>query len=370
MRRTPIVIKMACVGALVAGLGAGVDAWLTPVAKPFLARADMSAENTDATGRVTAFVPGDKSTIALNASFTNVSGAKFLRIFDAQAGRATDFPVGPDGQLDTLIQDPPAVLVKALHDGNSFAELHTDQGKSLSGLTYLFDTSWGDHSLKFSPSDTTTIGTCEFAGANDGSAIGISCSHNLDGARFGHIHRGAVGENGPIVYDFSGQVVNNPSGTVTFLDTNPPPNLVPDLLANPAGFFTDIEASAAGPAIRGQFPNFLNDRNTVGALNDRFKYSVEAQNAAGQTVSGGAGRVADGQSLFDFFEPDNWELLVKVLDGCDTNDHFWVFYAGTTDLEYTVIVTDTETEQTRRYTHRLGMPAPAVTDTDAFATCP
>ena len=116
------------------------------VAKPFFARADMSGENTDASGRVTAFVPGDKSTIALNASFTNVSGAQFLRFFDTEAGRATDFPVGPDGQIDTLIKDPPAVLVKALHDGNSFAELHTDQGKSLSGLTYLFDTSWGDHS--------------------------------------------------------------------------------------------------------------------------------------------------------------------------------------------------------------------------------
>ena len=373
MRRTPLVIKMACVGGLVAALGAGVDAWLTPVAKPFFARADMSGENTDASGRVTAFVPGDKSTIALNASFTDVSGAQFLRFFDAEAGRTTDLPVGSDGRLDTLIKDPPAVLVDALHDGNSFAELHTDQGKSLSGLIALADTSWGDHSLKFSeglPTSGNAAGTCEFAATKDGSAVGISCSHNLAGAQFGHIHRGTVGQNGPIVYDFSGQVANNPSGTLTFLDTNPPSNLVPDILADPSGFFLDIEVSAAGPAGRGQFPSFMNDQQTVGAFDDRFKYAVEARNAAGLTVSGSAGRVADGQSLFYFFASENWEMLVKMLDGCATNDHYWVFYAATTDVEYTLTVTDTTTSQTKTYFNALGNVGPAITDTAAFATCP
>ena len=128
--------------------------------------------------------------------------------------------------------------------------------------------------------------------------------------------------------------------------------------------------SAAGPAVSGQFPSFLNDRHTVGALNDRFKYSVEARDAAGQTASGSAGRVADGQTLFYFFDPDNWEMLVKVLDGCNTNDHFWVFYAATTNVEYTLTVTDTATSQTKSYTNPLGNRSPAITDTEAFATCP
>ncbi len=36
--------------------------------------------------------------------------------------------------------------------------------------------------------------------------------------------------------------------------------------------------------------------------------------------------------LFWFFDDDNWEMLVKVLDGCGTNGHFWVFLAAATDV--------------------------------------
>ena len=76
-----------------------------------------------------------------------------------------------------------------------------------------------------------------------------------------------------------------------------------------------------------------------------------------------------GPGLF-FFGSDNWEILVKVLDGASINNRFWVFSAATTDVEYTLRVTDTETGQTRSYDNPLGNRAPAVTDTSAFATCP
>ncbi len=71
-----------------------------------------------------------------------------------------------------------------------------------------------------------------------------------------------------------------------------------------------------------------------------------------------------------FFSPDNWELLVKVLDGASINNRFWVFSAATTNVEYTLRVTDTETGQTRSYGNPLGDCSPAVTDISAFATCP
>lgn len=79
---------------------------------------------------------------------------------------------------------------------------------------------------------------------------------------------------------------------------------------------------------------------------------------------------SDGSALFWFFSPDNWELMVKVLDGCGLNGRFWVFHAATTNVEYTLTVTDTVTGQVRRYDNPLGRRAPAVTDTEAFATCP
>ncbi len=79
---------------------------------------------------------------------------------------------------------------------------------------------------------------------------------------------------------------------------------------------------------------------------------------------------SDDSGLLWFFDPDNWEMLIKVLDGCGFNGHFWVFAAATTNVEYTLRVTDTETGLMRSYFNPLGTTAPALTDTEAFATCP
>lgn len=75
--------------------------------------------------------------------------------------------------------------------------------------------------------------------------------------------------------------------------------------------------------------------------------------------------------LMWFFQPDNLEVLVKVLDNCGgTTNRFWVFAAATTNVEYTLRVTDTETGQVRTYFNPLGTRSPAITDTNAFDTCP
>ncbi|MEM9552894.1 MAG: hypothetical protein AAGC60_01445 [Acidobacteriota bacterium] len=78
---------------------------------------------------------------------------------------------------------------------------------------------------------------------------------------------------------------------------------------------------------------------------------------------------SDEAGMLWFFGPTNWELLVKVLDGCALNARLWVFAAATTDVEYTLRVLDTATGLERTYVNALGDASPAVTDTDAFATC-
>ena len=78
----------------------------------------------------------------------------------------------------------------------------------------------------------------------------------------------------------------------------------------------------------------------------------------------------DDSANFWFLEPSNLEFLIKVVNGCGLNDRYWVFFAGTTDVEFTVNVTDARTGQQRSYINPLGQPANAVTDTQAFATCP
>jgi len=87
----------------------------------------------------------------------------------------------------------------------------------------------------------------------------------------------------------------------------------------------------------------------------------------------GPGRAVPARSadtaLFRFFDPANWELMVKVLDGCGSGGHYWVFASASTNVEYTLTVTDLETGAARSYDNPLGQVAETVTDTSAFP-CP
>ncbi|HNZ96420.1 MAG TPA: hypothetical protein PKM64_04410, partial [Thermoanaerobaculia bacterium] len=71
-----------------------------------------------------------------------------------------------------------------------------------------------------------------------------------------------------------------------------------------------------------------------------------------------------------FFDAANLEMLVKVLDGCGINGHYWVFAAAATDVEYELTVRDAVTGQSRTWHSPLGVASPAITDTGALAVCP
>jgi plastocyanin len=79
---------------------------------------------------------------------------------------------------------------------------------------------------------------------------------------------------------------------------------------------------------------------------------------------------APDSGLFYFFNASNIEMLLKVLNACGLGQRYWVFFAATTNIEFVVVVTDTQTGQTRSYFNPLDRPAPPVQDTDAFPTCP
>ena len=111
------------------------------------------------------------------------------------------------------------------------------------------------------------------------------------------------------------------------------------------------------------------DDTTHCLSNGRFE--VEAEWSDG-TLSGDANAILPSADSgeFWFFNPGNTELLVKVLDACDAFGGFWVFAAGLTDVEVTLTVTDTQTNEERVYTNPLGGAFQPVLDTAAFATCP
>ena len=80
-----------------------------------------------------------------------------------------------------------------------------------------------------------------------------------------------------------------------------------------------------------------------GHLAESFWVSVDFWTAEGAPRSraclagafGDAPAWHEGSSLvYTFFSPDNVEVVVKVLDGCSRNGHFWVYAAGLTDLRW------------------------------------
>ncbi len=109
---------------------------------------------------------------------------------------------------------------------------------------------------------------------------------------------------------------------------------------------------------------------TVYLRNDRFTVEIDTRDFVGVERPARLVTQSTDSAVLYFFDPDNWEVLIKVLDACDFNNRYWVFFAATTNVELTVTVTDTEADVVKQYTNELGHPADAITDTEAFATCP
>lgn len=102
---------------------------------------------------------------------------------------------------------------------------------------------------------------------------------------------------------------------------------------------------------------------------ERFRVTVEWMDFDGETGEGRAVPLREDTGLFWFFDEENIELTVKVLDGCATNDRYWVFIASGSNVAYDVTVTDTQTDESRTYGNDLGVLSELLGDVDAF-TCP
>ena len=176
------------------------------------------------------------------------------------------------------------------------------------------------------------------------------------------------------VYRGSGMVLNVGVGSLRFYETGVLVEVPLELLGLEAGDMADVATvigPGGGPSDVAPNGGHLTSSDELVRLNqDRFWVSVDFQGHSGPP---GVGHLVAGRSedsaIFWFFQPDNWEVMVKVLDACGVNGHYWVFAAATTDVEYNLTVWDLYTGQASSYFNPLGQAAPAVTDTAAFATC-
>ncbi|MFN7942848.1 MAG: Calx-beta domain-containing protein [Thermoanaerobaculia bacterium] len=113
------------------------------------------------------------------------------------------------------------------------------------------------------------------------------------------------------------------------------------------------------------------DDSTLCLEDDRFSVQVTFRTAQGTTGAGHVSPLSGNSGTVWFFDPSNAEVLVKILDACGFPGapSFWVFYAATTNVDFTLRVTDRHTGLTKEYKNLLGQIAPPVQDVATFKTC-
>lgn len=113
------------------------------------------------------------------------------------------------------------------------------------------------------------------------------------------------------------------------------------------------------------------DRICLGA----YAVAVDYLDSAGNWVRGAPQtKLSESAAVFYFFDPDNAEVLVKLLDACNLTGHRWLYSAPATDLAYRVTVYSPVDGVPHVWTTNAGSGAAdtrftsvwAITDTEAF----
>ncbi len=203
--------------------------------------------------------------------------------------------------------------------------------------------------------------------------VGVDCPEDLCGARTGERVR---------FQDTSAGVVRR--RTWDFGDGRTSTSASPSHVWSSPGFYTvtltvgdgTVESTASRVfLVEASEPagSCVPDRTTRCLRDSRYQVRAEWWTAAAaaegeEPVPARVVRLGTNDSgVFQFFGRENWEVLIKVLDGCAINGHVWVFGASATDLGLAVEVTDTVTGATRRYAKEPGPAASAIADNRAFA---
>jgi sugar lactone lactonase YvrE len=148
----------------------------------------------------------------------------------------------------------------------------------------------------------------------------------------------------------------------------PPTGFLPGVAVGPSGAV--YATGTAGNLLYRFTPEELYDCTadaTTLCLNQgRFAVSVGWEDFEGRTGVGQAHALTDDTGAFWFFDEENLELMVKVLDGRAINGHYWVFYGSLTNVEFELTVRYTETGEVKTYTNPSEVFA-STGDTMAFA---
>lgn len=102
----------------------------------------------------------------------------------------------------------------------------------------------------------------------------------------------------------------------------------------------------------------------------RFRVEASFRTSQGQSGQAHAVQLVEDSGYLWFFNPNNIEVVVKVLNACIVNNRYWIFAGGLTDVEVQLIVTDTQTGVQKRYSNPQKTAFQPIQDTNALAVCP
>ena len=114
----------------------------------------------------------------------------------------------------------------------------------------------------------------------------------------------------------------------------------------------------------------VQNAQTLCLSNGRYQVRTTWRTPSGTTGNGNAFRLTADTGYFWFFDQNNVEMVVKVLNACSFNSRYWVFAGGLTNVQVTMTVTDTNNNSVKIYNNPLNTPFQPILDTGAFATCP
>lgn len=142
-------------------------------------------------------------------------------------------------------------------------------------------------------------------------------------------------------------------------------SLAPPVILDTPSALADAAASAGTPARNVSLPDtsvgpcsppdpHVVHRPGVCLAGNRFEVEATWRDFAGRTGTAQGVELGDDSGWFWFFDRDNVELVVKVLDGRAVNGRFWVFYGALTNVEYDLVVRNASTGVTWTHHNPLG----------------
>ncbi|HRC87491.1 MAG TPA: hypothetical protein PK413_17980, partial [Thermoanaerobaculia bacterium] len=234
----------------------------------------------------------------------------------------TFFPVAIDPLDPDVIYTTANTLSRSTDDGASFVGI-------AAGLP-----GGGVKDLAIDPANTDTLYAATLLGVFKSTSAGASWAPASNGLPAGTIDRLAIDPNAPErLYAVAGpRVFTSDDGAASWAEMStglPALDPVLDLHVDPV-HSNVIYASVAG---RGLFrytrlaPTSLTPGpETLYFSHVRFEAHVAWRDFAGREGRGQARQLTPDSGAFWFFNDQNLELFVKVLDGTGLNGSFWVFF--------------------------------------------